>query len=114
MSETCMGEIANVYKILVGWTEGKKPLGKPSYRGEDAIKIDLKEIGCEDVGWIHLPEVRVQWLGPCENRNKSSCSIKVWDFLEYLSNCSFHMDSHPWGYFVSSVDRYSKIKMMKI
>jgi hypothetical protein len=31
----CMGEMRNVYKILVRKPEGKGPLGKPRHRWED-------------------------------------------------------------------------------
>jgi hypothetical protein len=34
-----------VYKILAGETEGEKPLGRPSSRWEDNIKMNLKEMG---------------------------------------------------------------------
>jgi hypothetical protein len=34
----------NAYKILVGITEAKTLLGRLSYRHEDNIKINLKEI----------------------------------------------------------------------
>jgi hypothetical protein len=40
-----MGETRNVYKILVGKPEGKRPLGRPRHRWVDNIKIDLREIG---------------------------------------------------------------------
>jgi hypothetical protein len=30
---------------LLGRPEGKKPLGRPSLRWEDSIKIDLQEVG---------------------------------------------------------------------
>jgi hypothetical protein len=36
----CRGKIRNVYKILVGKSEGKRPLGRPRHRWED-IKMDL-------------------------------------------------------------------------
>jgi hypothetical protein len=29
--------------------------------GIDAIKINCKEIGCEDVGWIHMAQDRDSW-----------------------------------------------------
>jgi hypothetical protein len=32
--------------ILVGNTEGKRPLGRPRYRWMANIKIDLRELGC--------------------------------------------------------------------
>jgi len=28
----------------------------------DNIKINLKELGCENVNWIHMAQDRVQWL----------------------------------------------------
>jgi hypothetical protein len=35
----------NAYKILVGKTEGKRPLGRQRRRWVDNIKMDLREIG---------------------------------------------------------------------
>jgi hypothetical protein len=40
-----MGEGRNVYRVLVGKPEGKRPLGRPSRRWEDGIKMDLTETG---------------------------------------------------------------------
>jgi hypothetical protein len=40
-----MGETRNVYRILVGKPEGKRPLGRPSSRWVDNIKMHLREIG---------------------------------------------------------------------
>jgi hypothetical protein len=40
-----MGEERKVYKVLVGKTEGKRPLGRPRRRWEDVIRMDLGEIG---------------------------------------------------------------------
>jgi hypothetical protein len=39
-----MGEVRNVYKILVGNPAEKRSLGKPSRSWEDNIKMDLWEI----------------------------------------------------------------------
>jgi hypothetical protein len=49
-----MGENRDAYKILVGMSEGKRPLGRARCKQEDNIKMDLKEIGWETVDWIHL------------------------------------------------------------
>jgi hypothetical protein len=49
-----MGETRNVYRILVGKPEGKRPLGRSRRRWVDNIKIDLKEIGCDGMDWIDL------------------------------------------------------------
>jgi hypothetical protein len=41
----CMGEERIVYKVLVGKSEGKRPLGRPRHRWENGIRMDLGEIG---------------------------------------------------------------------
>jgi hypothetical protein len=56
-----MGEGRNVYRVLVGKTEGKRPLGRPRRRWEDGIKMDLGEIGWGGVEWIHLAQDRDHW-----------------------------------------------------
>jgi hypothetical protein len=35
-------EKVNAYRILVGTTEGERPLGRHRHRWKDNIKIDLK------------------------------------------------------------------------
>jgi len=42
-----MGEIRNIYKILVGKNEGKRQFGRPRRRWEDNIRINRREIGWE-------------------------------------------------------------------
>jgi hypothetical protein len=34
-----------VYRVLVGKSEGKRPLVRPRHRWEDGIRMDLGEIG---------------------------------------------------------------------
>jgi hypothetical protein len=41
-----MGEKRNVYRVLLGKHESKRPLGIHSLRWEDNIKVDLQEVGC--------------------------------------------------------------------
>jgi hypothetical protein len=55
-----IGEQRNAYGILVGKPEGKRPLGRPRFRGVDNIKIDLRQIGW-GVDWIDLAQARDQW-----------------------------------------------------
>jgi hypothetical protein len=50
-----------VYRVLVGKPEGKRPLIRPGSRWEDGIKMDLREIGCRGVEWIHLAQDRDSW-----------------------------------------------------
>jgi hypothetical protein len=40
----------NLHRILVAKAEGKMLLAKPRRRWEDATRMDLKVVGCEDVG----------------------------------------------------------------
>jgi hypothetical protein len=56
-----MGEGKNVYRVSVGKSEGKRPLGRPRHRWKDGVSIDLREIGWGRVGWIHLAQDRDQW-----------------------------------------------------
>jgi hypothetical protein len=49
-----MREGRDVYRVLVGRPEGKRPLGRPRRRWEDNIKMDLREIGIDDTNWIRL------------------------------------------------------------
>jgi hypothetical protein len=57
-----MGEGRNVYKVLVGKSEGKRPLERPRRRWEDEIRIDLRESGWRSPGWwIQLAQDRDRW-----------------------------------------------------
>jgi hypothetical protein len=53
-----MGEERNVYKVLMGKPERKRPLGRPRRRREDAIRKDLRKIGWGSVDWIQLAQDR--------------------------------------------------------
>jgi hypothetical protein len=57
-----MGEGRNLYRVLVGKPEEKRPLERPGRRWEDGFKWDLREIGW---GWgvecIHLAQDRDRW-----------------------------------------------------
>jgi hypothetical protein len=48
------GEGRDVYRVLVGKPEGKRPLGRPRCRWDDNIKMVLKEVGCGVMDWIGL------------------------------------------------------------
>jgi hypothetical protein len=57
-----MGEGRNVYRVLVGKPEGKRPLQRPRRRWEYGIKMDLREVGWGGgVEWIHLAQDRDRW-----------------------------------------------------
>jgi hypothetical protein len=56
-----MGEKRNVYRLLVGKPEGKRPLGRTKRRWINSIKMDLLEIGVNVVDWIGLAHDRYRW-----------------------------------------------------
>jgi hypothetical protein len=56
-----MGENRNVYRLLVGKPEGKRPLVRPRRRWIDNIKMDLSDIGLSVVDWIGLAQDRYRW-----------------------------------------------------
>jgi hypothetical protein len=58
-----MGEGRNVYRVLVGKPEGKRPLGRPRRRWEDGIKMDLSEIGWEGGVWSGFTWLRIGTVG---------------------------------------------------
>jgi hypothetical protein len=56
-----MGEKKNVYRLLVGKPEGKRPLGRPRRRWMDNIKMNPLEMGMNVVDWIGLAQDRYRW-----------------------------------------------------
>jgi hypothetical protein len=56
-----MGEEKGVYRVLVGKSEGRRPLGRPRHRWEDNIRMDLREVGCRGVDWMELAQDRYMW-----------------------------------------------------
>ena len=56
-----MRESRGVYRVLVGKPEGKRALGRRRRRGEDNIKVDLQEVGCEGMDWIDMSQDRESW-----------------------------------------------------
>jgi hypothetical protein len=56
-----MGEKMNVYRLLLGKPEGKRPLGRSRRRWINNIKMDLLEIGLSVVDWIGLAQDRYRW-----------------------------------------------------
>ena len=56
-----MGERTGVYRVFVGKTEEKRPLGRPRRRWENNIKTDLQEVGCGGMDGIELAEDRGRW-----------------------------------------------------
>jgi hypothetical protein len=60
MDRTCStsGKKRNAYRLFVGKPEGKRPLGRPTRRWVDNIKMDLREIVWDGVVWIDMAQDR--------------------------------------------------------
>jgi hypothetical protein len=53
--------VGHAYKVLFGKPEGKRLLGRPRHSLDNNFGIDLREIGWENVDWMHMAEDRDQW-----------------------------------------------------
>ena len=58
------GERRGIYRVLVGKSEGKRPLGRSMLRWEVNIKMDLHELGSGSMDWIDLAQDRDRWWAP--------------------------------------------------
>jgi hypothetical protein len=56
-----MEERKDVYRVLVGKSEGKRPLGKPRHRWQDNIKMDFQEVRLGGMDWTKLAQDRDSW-----------------------------------------------------
>jgi hypothetical protein len=57
-----MREKIGLYRVLLGKTKRKKPLGRPRSKWVEDIKMDLQEVGCRGIDWIDLAQDRDrQW-----------------------------------------------------
>jgi hypothetical protein len=56
-----MGERRGVYRVLVGKSEGNRPLWTRRRRWDDNIKMDLQEVGHVGMDWIELAKDRDRW-----------------------------------------------------
>jgi hypothetical protein len=74
-----MGVTRNAYRILVGKSEGKRPLG--TRRWVDNSNIGLKS---DRMDWIHLAQDRVQLSTIVNTVVKHSGYIKCWEILGWL------------------------------
>ena len=56
-----MEERRVVHRLLVWKPEGKSPLGRPTRRWEENIKMDHQEVGSGCGVWIELAKDRYRW-----------------------------------------------------
>jgi hypothetical protein len=74
----------NVYKLLEGKPEEKRPLGRPRRRSVDNITMGLLRIGLGGVDWIDVALDGLVVESSCEPGNEPSGSIKFWESIEWL------------------------------
>jgi hypothetical protein len=58
---TRLVEERGVHRVLVGKSEGKRPLGRPRRRWEDNIKMAVQEVGGGRGDWMELATDRDGW-----------------------------------------------------
>jgi hypothetical protein len=57
----CIKENISMHTEIYSKFQGNRPLGRLRHSWEDNIKMELKEIGCEDVDYIQVAQDMVQW-----------------------------------------------------
>jgi hypothetical protein len=62
-------------------SEGKRPIGRPTRRREDNIRMDLKEISLKIVDSIHVAQDKDHWRALVKN-NEPLVSLKSGEFLD--------------------------------
>jgi hypothetical protein len=77
-----MGEIRKVYTMLVGRSEGKRPLGRPRRRLENNIRMDLMGMWCGVVDWMQLDQDRETWRASVKMVMKRRALLKGGEFLD--------------------------------
>jgi hypothetical protein len=70
-----MWENRNAYKILVGETVGKRPLGRTRYRWMNNIKMNFIEIHWGGIDSIDVVQRRDQWRALVN-------TVMTWEILE--------------------------------
>jgi len=61
MGGACGTYGGGVHRVLVGKSEGKRPLGRPRRRWENNIKMDFQEVGGGCGDWMDLAQDRDRW-----------------------------------------------------
>jgi hypothetical protein len=90
-----MREKRNVYRVLVGKPKGKGDIG---VRWEYNIKIDLKEIGWQGVGWIDVGRDMEKWWVLLNLVINIQVSQNCGQFFDWLKKYKLLSDSAPWNF----------------
>jgi hypothetical protein len=74
-----VGAMRNLYRDLVGKPEGERPVGRPTGKFEDKVKVDFKEMGWSGVDCINLAQDNDTCVSS-EHENENSGSVKCVKF----------------------------------
>jgi len=77
-----MGESGDVYRVLVGKPDGKRPLVRTRRRWMYNMKMDLQEVGCGGGKLVRTGSGQEQVAGTCECSDEPSGSVKCREFLD--------------------------------
>jgi hypothetical protein len=91
-----MGEDREMFKVLLGKPEGKRPLGRPRRRWEDEIRMDHREIGLGGCGLDSTVSGQGPVAGCCEcgDEPSGSCATELVSFVTvYNKMCSLSTTS---------------------
>jgi hypothetical protein len=84
-----MGERRGAYRVLVGKSEGRRPLGRPRHTGEDNIKMDLGEVGWGDIDRIDMAQDRDRWRAIVNTVMNLRVARNAGNFLSNLGRFNF-------------------------
>jgi hypothetical protein len=74
-------------KTLFRKVAGNGPLGCPRCGWEGTVKLEPKEILCEDVQWFGVPHIRANCMGPCKFSNLNMEFLNGTEFINQLVDC---------------------------
>jgi hypothetical protein len=75
----CMEEERKVHTVVVGKSEGRRPLGRPRRRWEDWVRMDLRETGLGGGGFNTTGSGQgpVAGCGECGDEPSGSCATEL-------------------------------------
>jgi hypothetical protein len=89
------GKGREVYWVLVGKSEERRPLGRPRRRWEDNIKMDLQEVGCGGMDWIELAQDMDKWRALVNSIMNFRVATNAGHFLTSCKPVSFTRRTLP-------------------
>jgi hypothetical protein len=67
------------------WRESQKERNhweRPTCICENNIKVDIREIECNGLGWSHIAQNMDRWRSSCEDGNEFLGPTECWEIIE--------------------------------